>query len=102
MNSVMIIVIGMTIVTFIPRVIPFFILSDKELPKKLKMFLEYVPYTALGALIIPGAITAVPRAPEASIVGLTFAVLYSYFKGGIIVSVVGSIGIVYMVLFIFA
>lgn len=102
MNSVMIIVIGMMLVTFIPRVIPFFVLSDKELPKPLKMFLEYVPYTALGALIIPGAITAIPNAPLASLVGLAFAVIYSYYKGGIIVSVVGSIGIVYMMLFIFA
>lgn len=100
MNNIAIIVIGMTIVTYLPRLIPFMLISGKPLPLRIKRFLEYVPYTALGALIIPGAIGAVPEKPVASAVGLGFAAIYSYFRGGIIVTVAGSIAAVYLVLLI--
>ena len=98
MNDLMLIVVGMTLVTYIPRLIPFILISGKPLPLKVKYFLEYVPYTALGALIIPGAMGAVPEKPVASAVGLAFAAVYSYFRGGIIVTVAGAIAVVYLVL----
>lgn len=98
MNNIMVIVLGMMIVTYLPRLIPFMLISGKPLPFKVRRFLEYVPYTALGALIIPGAIGAVPEKPLASAVGLGFAAAYSYFRGGIIVTVAGSIAAVYLVL----
>jgi branched-subunit amino acid transport protein len=98
MNNIMVIVLGMTIATYLPRLIPFILISGKPLPFKVRRFLEYVPYTALGALIIPGAIGAVPEKPLASALGLGFAVAYSYLKGGIIVTVAGSIVVVYLLL----
>jgi len=98
MSEVMMIIIGMTIVTYIPRLIPFLIINGKPLPNKLRQFLNYVPYTALGALIIPSAIDAIPNKPIVSIVGLSFAACYSYVKGGIIITVIGTIGIVYLLL----
>lgn len=100
MNNIWMIILGMTVVTYIPRVLPFFLLQGKEVPSKLKQFLEYVPYTALGALIIPGAITAIPEKPLASVVGLGFAVVYGWLRGGLIVAIVGSIGLVYLLLLI--
>lgn len=98
MNSIFMIIFGMTLVTYIPRAIPFFIVSNKELNPYLKAFLEYIPYTALGALIIPGAITAIPSSPIASIVGLSFAILYSLYKNSMIISIVGSTGIAFIIL----
>lgn len=100
MSNIMLIVIGMTVVTYIPRMVPFFVFSGKELPNRLKMFLEFVPYTALGALIIPGAIDAIPNEPFVAIIGLMFAFIYSYKKGDIIISVIGSIAVVYVMLLI--
>lgn len=100
MNDIWMIILGMAIVTYIPRVLPFFILEGKVLPSGLKKFLDYVPYTALGALIIPGAVTALPEKPLASLVGLGFAVIYSWLRGSIIVAVMGSIGVVYLILLI--
>lgn len=96
MSNIMMIVFGMTVVTYVPRVVPFFVFSGKELPIRLKMFLEFVPYTALGALIIPGAIGAIPDEPLISSFGLIFAIIYSYIKGDIIISVIGSIAVVYI------
>lgn len=98
MSEVMWIIIGMMVVTFIPRLIPFLLISGKELPPKVTQFLNYVPYAALGALIIPGAINAIPDAPLAAAAGLIFAAVYSYVKGGMIVSVVGGIAATYVVL----
>jgi branched-subunit amino acid transport protein len=94
------IIVGMMVVTYVPRLLPFYMLTGKKLPKKVKLFLEFVPYTALGALIIPGALTAVPEAPIASVLGLVFAGIFSYFKNNLIVSVVGSILIVYLMFLI--
>ncbi|SHI40994.1 Branched-chain amino acid transport protein (AzlD) [Dethiosulfatibacter aminovorans DSM 17477] len=98
MNNIMFIILGMMIATYLPRLVPFMLISGKPLPLKVKRFLEYVPYTALGALIIPGALGAVPERPVASVLGLGFAVAYSYLRGGIIVTVAGSIATVYLVL----
>lgn len=100
MSDIMWIVVGMMIVTFIPRLIPFLVVSNRTIPKRLAQFLEYVPYTALGALIIPGAIRAIPESPLAASAGILFAVVYSYIKGGMIISVVGGIFIAYIVLVI--
>lgn len=98
MSDVMWIVMGMMVVTFIPRLIPFLLISGRDLPKRVTRFLEYVPYAALGALIIPGAISAIPENPLAGGIGILFAGLYSYIKGGMIVSVVGGILVTYLVL----
>jgi len=100
MSKVMLLIIGMAIVTYIPRVIPFLTISNKELPNKLKLFLEFVPYTALGALLMPGVITAIPNQPLISLAGLSFACFYSWKKGGMIIPVVGSITVVFILLLI--
>ena len=94
MNKITIVIIGMVLVTYIPRLIPFYIVSGKALPKKLKRFLEFVPYTALGALLIPGGFTAISGVPLASVLGLSFAFLMSWKKGGLIAPVIGAITVV--------
>lgn len=98
MSRTIVIIIGMMIVTYIPRVVPFYMLSGRKLPKWLEMFLGFVPYTALGALIMPGAVMSVEGSYVAAILGLLFAGVYSYIKGDVIISVVGAIGITYVVL----
>lgn len=98
MSKTMWIIIGLMVVTYIPRLLPFLMISGKTLPKKVTSFLEYVPYAALGALIIPGALSTIPDHPLATGVGLCFAFIYSYFKGGMIITVVGGIAATYLVL----
>lgn len=98
MSNVMLIILGMMIVTYIPRVIPFILISGNKLPDKVTQFLEYVPYAALGALIIPGALNTIPGHPLATGLGLTFALIYSYIKGGMIITVIGGILATYLIL----
>lgn len=98
MNKIILIILGMTLVTYIPRLLPFFIVSSSKLPKKVNRFLKLIPYTALGALIIPGAFTAVPQMPIAAVFGIAFAFIYSWLRGGIIAPVFGSVAIVFLML----
>jgi branched-subunit amino acid transport protein len=58
---------GMFAVTYVPRVIPFVIGREIALPPWVRRWLDYFPYAALGALIFPGVLTAVPGRPWLSL-----------------------------------
>lgn len=47
------IVIGMSVVTYIPRLLPALGFSRIKLPEWFLLFLEYVPVSVLAALLIP-------------------------------------------------
>lgn len=98
MNNILILILGMAIVTYLPRLIPFLIKSEKEMPERFNKFLSYIPPTALGALILPGVFNATPQLPLAGVIGILFAVGYSWYKGGIIISVMGSILVTFIIL----
>lgn len=98
MSNQTLLIIGMMLVTYIPRLLPFYIVSKRNLPKRIDRFLKTIPYTALGALIIPGVFSATPEMPQASLVGIGFAFVYGWYKGGIIIPVLGSIVITFMIL----
>jgi branched-subunit amino acid transport protein len=91
MNNIYMLILGMTVVTYLPRLIPFIIMSDKKLPSRLQEFLGYIPYAALGALIIPGFINAIPEHEIASMVGIVTALVLGYLKSGVVIPVLGSI-----------
>ncbi|MBA2874834.1 AzlD domain-containing protein [Thermaerobacillus caldiproteolyticus] len=47
-------IIGMGIVTYIPRMLPLVVFHNVKLPPFLQGVLKNVPYATLGALIVPG------------------------------------------------
>lgn len=49
--TILIIIIGCAVVTFIPRVLPLMILSQMELPKWLIRWLKNVPVAVMAALL---------------------------------------------------
>jgi branched-subunit amino acid transport protein len=59
---------GMCLVTFIPRVIPLLVGRDLKLPTWVRRWLSFFPYAALGALIFPGILSVIPGRPW---IGLT-------------------------------
>lgn len=101
MSKVLILIFGMMIVTYLPRLIPFIMGNQKEMPERLNKFLSYIPPTALGALILPGVCNATPQMPIAGIAGILFAIGYSWYKGGIILPLLGSIVSTFIVLVVF-
>lgn len=98
MNDLLLIILGMTVVTYGPRVMPFLFLSSRKIPPRLDNFLKSIPVAALGALIIPGAFQATPEMPMAAVAGIAFTAIYGLYKGGIIVPVLGSVTVTYFVL----
>lgn len=99
MNYVLLIV-GMMVVTYIPRLVPLVTLSQRPLPPVIQRFLLYIPYTALGALIIPGVSNATPEMPAAGLIGIAAAALCAWLKGGLIVPVLASIAATFLVLYL--
>lgn len=98
MNNMILLILAMMAVTYIPRLLPFFIVSNKNLSKRFTRFLTFIPYTALGALLIPGVFSATPQMPQASLLGIGFAFIYGWYKGGIIIPVLGSIMVTFLML----
>lgn len=98
MKSYLPLILGMGIVTYLPRLIPLITLTEKPLHPLLRRFLLYIPYTALSALIVKGIIESDSTMFMATLIGLAFAALLSWFKGNMVLSVAGSIIVAFIVL----
>lgn len=98
MSEVMLIILGMMGVTYLPRLIPFLVISRISVPPRLDAFLKCIPAAAIGALIIPGVFSATPGMPIAAVAGIGFALLFGLLRGGIIVPVLGSVTVTWLVM----
>lgn len=95
MSKTMWIILAMALVTYVPRVLPFLMIQEKPLPKKLKAFLDYVPISVLGALIIPGSIESIEGKPMIAFAGILAAAISAWRFKGLVIPVVISIITVY-------
>jgi len=100
MESNFIMVLGMAIVTYIPRMIPLAILPGLKLPKYLQSFLSFIPIAVLSALIFPGFIDSTNNSYTA-IFGAITAFVLAYFDSNLIVVVLGAIFAVFFSTFLF-
>lgn len=98
MNKILLVIIAGAAVNYILRVVPFFISAGGNMPPYLKRFLDYMPVTALGALIFPGVITSFPQHPEAGIAGVAAAAVAAWFSRGLILPVFASISVTWFML----
>ena len=85
---------GMFLVTFLPRLIPFLFARQLDLPPWIKKWLKFFPYAALGALIFPGILEAVPGKPALAAGAGVLAAVCSLFIRNITVIVVLAIAAV--------
>ncbi|WP_044748781.1 AzlD domain-containing protein [Bacillus alveayuensis] len=53
-KTIVLMIIGMGIVTYIPRMLPLVVFNEVKMPPFLQGVLKNVPYATLGALIVPG------------------------------------------------
>ncbi|MDQ0153794.1 AzlD domain-containing protein [Robertmurraya andreesenii] len=93
-------IIGMGVVTYIPRMLPFVLFRGKELPEFLQGILKNVPYATLGALIFPG-IFFIQEDIWYGVLGAAAAFLIAYLGANVIVVVLGSIAVLSLYSFIF-
>ena len=83
-----VLIIGMILVTYIPRMIPITALRNTKLPPWIRRLLDLLPGAALGALIIPGVLTSIPERPAIGVIAVIIAGCASLLHGGLILGVV--------------
>lgn len=98
MRNYLLLIVGMALVTYLPRLLPLISLSERPLPPWLKRFLLYIPYAALGALIVPGAFVATPDMPAAALAGIAVAVFFAWYRGSLTLSVLSSVAATFLVI----
>ncbi|ANB56133.1 branched-chain amino acid transport family protein [Anoxybacillus sp. B7M1] len=83
-------IIGMGMVTYIPRMLPLAVFHRVKLPPFLQGVLKNVPYAILGALIVPG-IFLLDEDHWFGVLGFVSAVVVAWFGANIIIVVLASV-----------
>lgn len=91
-NGVIWMIVGMGVVTYIPRMLPFVLFKGKVLPPFIQGVLRNVPYATLGALIFPG-ILFIQKDLWYGLIGAAAAFLVAFLGANVIMVVLGSIAI---------
>ena len=90
-TKILLIIIGMTLVTYIPRALPFILIGKMNFSGKLEKFLKLIPYTAMSALIFPGVFTVDAANPFIGIIGALTAGILAWKKYPVMVCVLAAI-----------
>ncbi|WP_449354121.1 AzlD domain-containing protein [Virgibacillus natechei] len=93
---IFLIIIGMSLATMIPRIIPAFVVDKLEFRDWINRWLNAIPYAALGALIFPGIMTVIPERPYIGLIGGLVAIGLAYIGLNVILVVIGSIITVFL------
>ena len=56
--NIALLILGMALVTYLPRVIPAFVVDKLRFGKRFGRFINLIPFTAMTALIVPGVFSA--------------------------------------------
>ncbi len=99
MSKEIIIILCCILITIPLRLLPFYIKRDKPLPKWIDDFLSYVPYTAIGALTIPGVIDATGNV-KVSIIAFSVVLIISFKRGGMTLPIISGVGTAIALLYI--
>ncbi len=86
-------ILGMAIVTYIPRAIPLTFLEGRELPPLLSGILRNIPYAVLGALIFPAILFVQDGNMVFGLIGALTAFAIAFAGANVIVVVMGSIAV---------
>mgnify|MGYP003577563500 FL=1 len=84
-------IIGMGLVTYIPRMLPFVLFKGKELPPFIQGVLKNVPYATLGALIFPAILLLQKGDIWYGMAGAAAAFAAAFLGANVIIVVLGSI-----------
>ena len=71
-RDIYLMILGMTLVTYLPRVLPAFLMGRIRLSARVEHFLQLIPYTAMTALVFPG-VFSVDANPVLGVVGAAVA-----------------------------
>lgn len=85
--------IGMALVTYIPRAIPLTFLEGKELPPIISGVLQNIPYAILGAMIFPAILLIKEGDIVFGLVGTVTAFAIAFAGANVIIVVISAIAI---------
>lgn len=90
-KEIVLIIVLMALVTYIPRVLPSFIVGKLRLGKKTEKFLRLIPYTAMTALVFPGIFTSVNGNVIYGIAGGAVAAFLAYMRCPVVICVIMAV-----------
>lgn len=96
-TKVLILFLGMTLVTYIPRVLPAFLVGKLHFGPKTEKFLKLIPYTAMSALIFPEVFNVDSTNPTIGIVGALTAAILAWKKCPVMVCVLAAIAVDFLI-----
>jgi branched-subunit amino acid transport protein len=89
-------IFGMLLVTYIPRLLPMVFTKDLVFPPLLEKWLSFIPYAALGALILPGVLTVDDSYPWSGLVAALITFIISWYSKQMILIIISSILVVFL------
>ena len=89
--EVLLILLGMCLVTYVPRALPAALVDRLRFSGRLEKFLKLIPYTAMAALIFPGVLFVDAANLWIGIVGAAVAALLALLKSPVMVCVLAAI-----------
>lgn len=89
--DVIMLLLGMSLVTYIPRMLPAAFVDKFRFGGRVEKFLKLIPYTAMAALIFPGILTVDAENCWIGLVGGSVAALLAWRKCPMMVCVVAGI-----------
>ncbi len=97
-NEYFYLLIGMILVTIVPRLLPQLSWNPEKISPRLQYMLGLVPFAILSALLIPGVFTGMANTPlVAVIVAVAAALAMAWYEMNIILIVMAAIGLHYFV-----
>lgn len=89
--EMLLLVAGMMLVTYLPRLLPFLFLRAERIPPRWRRMLGHIPPAALGALLFPGFLDGVAGNPLASVIGMVAAGVLYWFKPNILLAMAAGV-----------
>jgi branched-subunit amino acid transport protein len=86
------VIIGMALVTYVPRLVPFYLVYASTLPQLLQRAMRMVPYAALGALIVPSAFSSVAGELLPSTIAIAVAALTALLVRNVALCLLAAVG----------
>ena len=90
-TEILITILGMSLVTYIPRMLPTIFIGRLHFNEKVEKFLKLIPYTAMSALIFPGILTVDSDKLYVGIISGIIALILAWKKCPVIICVMGAI-----------
>ena len=78
--NIYLLILGMMLVTYIPRLVPSFFAGRMKFGKRFDKFINLIPYTAMSALIFPGILQMDAAHWYVGAVGGMIAIILACFK----------------------